>query len=215
MPIPHFLVTIPSEFESADHVWFPVSIPVDNHAPTPPLPRRGGLLSAQAAPSDSAVRAIIKERVDAGRFAGIAVGFVSRDNQRRVIAYGLSAGVQPFDGNTVFEIGSITKTFTAAILADMVKKGEVALDDPVAKYLPPGTVIPERDGKQITLLDLATQSSGLPGMPDNFKPKDTANPYADYTSRRCTSSSAATSLRAASARSTSTPTSASGCSARR
>lgn len=137
-------------------------------------------LSAQAAPSDSAVRAVIKERVDAGRFAGIAVGFVSRNNQRRVIAYGPGAGVQPFDGNTVFEIGSITKTFTAAILADMLKKGEVALDDPVAKYLPPGTVIPERDGKKITLLDLATQSSGLPGMPDNFKPKDNANPYADY-----------------------------------
>jgi CubicO group peptidase (beta-lactamase class C family) len=138
-------------------------------------------LSAQAAPSDSAVRAILKERVDAGRFVGVAVGFVSRDNQRRVIAYGPNAGVQPFDGNTVFEIGSITKTFTASILADMVKKGEVSLDDPVVKYLPAGTIIPERDGKKITLVDLATQSSGLPRMPDNFAPRDNGNPYADYT----------------------------------
>ena len=138
-------------------------------------------LAAQSAPSDSAVRAILTERVDAGRFAGVAVGVVSRDNQRRVIAYGPNAGVQPFDGNTVFEIGSITKTFTASILADMVKKGELTLDDPVVKFLPAGTVIPERDGRQISLLDLATQSSGLPGMPDNFKPKDNTNPYADYT----------------------------------
>lgn len=136
---------------------------------------------AQSVPSDSTVRAILQERVDAGRFAGVAVGFVTRDGQRRVMAYGPNAGVKPFDGNSVFEIGSITKTFTAAILADMVKKGEVALDDPVAKYLPAGTHIPGRDGKQITLLDLATQSSGLPGMPDNFKPADVENPYADYT----------------------------------
>ena len=138
-------------------------------------------LAAQSAPTDAAVRAILKERVDAGRFAGVVVGFVSSANQRRVIAYGPNAGVQPFDGNTVFEIGSITKTFTASMLADMVTKGEVTLGDPVAKYLPAGTVIPERDGKQITLLDLATQSSGLPRMPDNFKPKDNTNPYADYT----------------------------------
>jgi CubicO group peptidase (beta-lactamase class C family) len=97
------------------------------------------------------------------------------------VAYGPTAGVTPFDGNTVFEIGSITKTFTAAILADMVRKGEVALSDPVQKLLPAGTVIPQRNGKQITLLDLATQSSGLARMPDNMTPKDNDNPYADYT----------------------------------
>lgn len=132
-------------------------------------------------PNDSTIRAILKERVDAGRFVGVVVGLVTREGTRRVIAYEHNAGVQPFDGNTVFEIGSITKTFTAAILADMVRQGEVSLDDPVVKFLPAGTVIPARDGKQITLLDLATQSSGLPGMPDNFKPKDATNPYADYT----------------------------------
>ena len=138
-------------------------------------------LTAQHVPTDSAVLAILRERVDAGRFAGVAVGLVTRDGKRQVIAYGPNAGVQPFDGKSVFEIGSITKTFTAAILADMVKQGEVSLDEPVAKYLPPGTVIPARDGKQITLLDLATQSSGLPRMPSNFAPKDPQNPYADYT----------------------------------
>ncbi|MHB1312949.1 MAG: serine hydrolase [Gemmatimonadaceae bacterium] len=138
-------------------------------------------LAAQDAPADSAVLSIIRERVDAGRFAGIAVGLVTRDGRRHVITYGPRAGVQPFDGNTVFEIGSITKTFTAALLADMVRKGEVSLDDPVVKYLPTGTVIPSRDGRQITLLDLATQSSGLPRMPSNFAPKDPQNPYADYT----------------------------------
>lgn len=138
-------------------------------------------LAAQGSKTDSAILAILKERVDAGRFAGVAVGLVARDGTRRVIAYGPKAGVTPFDGNTVFEIGSITKTFTSVLLADMVRKGEVAFDDPVVKHLPPGTVVPARDGKQITLLDLATQSSGLPRMPDNFAPADNENPYADYT----------------------------------
>jgi len=116
------------------------------------------LVPAQSMPSDSDVRAIIKPRVDTGRYAGIAVGLVSRDGKQQVTAYGPRAGVTPFDGNTVFEIGSITKTFTAAILADMVAKREVALDDPVVKHLPAGTKVPVSGGKQITLLDLATQT---------------------------------------------------------
>jgi CubicO group peptidase (beta-lactamase class C family) len=86
----------------------------------------------------------------------------------------------PLDGNTVFEIGSITKAFTGALLADMVARGEVKLDDPIAKYLPKTVRVPSRNGHQITLLDLATQSSGLPRLPDNLKPADVTNPYADY-----------------------------------
>ena len=135
-------------------------------------------------PSDSAIRAIITARVDAGRFAGVAIGAVGKDGARRTVAYGPNAGVQPFDATTVFEIGSITKTFTTAILADMVQRGEVSLSDPVAKLLPPGTMVPSRDGREITLLDLATQSSGLPSLPSNFAPKDQANPWADYSAHQ-------------------------------
>jgi CubicO group peptidase (beta-lactamase class C family) len=65
-------------------------------------------------------------------------------------------------------------------LADMVKKSEVKLDDPVSKYLPASVHMPSRGGKQITLSDLATHTSGLPRLPDNLKPKDPGNPYADY-----------------------------------
>ena len=86
----------------------------------------------------------------------------------------------PLDGDTMFEIGSITKTFTAALLAEMVGQGEVKLDDPVAKYLPKEIRVPERGGRKITLLDLATHTSGLPGLPANIHPKDMSNPYADY-----------------------------------
>ena len=130
----------------------------------------------QALPSDSAVHAILLTRVsalpDTGKHGeGIVVGLLGQ--ARRVIAVGVGA-------DDVFEIGSITKVFTASILADMVSRREVRLDDPVAKYLPSSAHIPSRNGRQITLLDLATQSSGLPRMPSNFTPRDSTNPYADY-----------------------------------
>jgi CubicO group peptidase (beta-lactamase class C family) len=70
-----------------------------------------------------------------------------------------SRGVGP---ETVFEIGSITKTFTATVLASMVADGSVALDDPVARHLP---VAPPVKGREITLEDLATHRSGLPRLP--------------------------------------------------
>jgi len=84
------------------------------------------------------------------------------------------------DGNTIFEVGSVTKVFTSLLLADMAQRGQVALTDPVAKYLPAGVKMPERNGRQISLEDLATHTSGLPRLPSNLSPKDAANPYADY-----------------------------------
>lgn len=85
------------------------------------------------------------------------------------------------DGGTVFENGSITKVFTALLLVDMAVHGEVALADPVAKFLPPQGRPCEFDDKAISLFDLVTYTSGLPRMPDNFNPKDSTNLYADYT----------------------------------
>ena len=131
-------------------------------------------------PPDGAVTAILKERVDSGRSSGIVVGLAQRAG-RRVVAYGNAGPAgKPLDGDSVFEIGSVTKVFTAALLADMVRRGEVKLDDPVSKFLPPTVRVPARKGKQITLLDLATQTSGLPRVPANMTPKDRQNPYADY-----------------------------------
>lgn len=89
------------------------------------------------------------------------------------------------DGDAVFEIGSITKVLTALMLADMVARGEVAFDDPVAKYLPPSITLHER-GRPITLLDLATYRSGLPNMPGNLPARWWASPdpFADYTKEK-------------------------------
>ncbi|MBC7895126.1 MAG: serine hydrolase [Cytophagaceae bacterium] len=135
-------------------------------------------------PPDSLVRAITRQRVDERRNVGIAVGLIDADGRTRSFAYGRGAGDAPLDEHSLFEIGSITKTFTGAILADMVAKGSVRLDQPVGELLPAGTVIPSRGGRQITLADLATHTSGLPRLPGNLEPRDQANPYADYDGKR-------------------------------
>src|SRR5271166_3743971 len=104
--------------------------------------------------------------------AGVTIGIVDH-GETRVFAYGTA---KP---DSIFEIGSITKTFTGLLLAQMVQQGEVKFDEPVRELLPAGTVA-KPAGSEITLLDLATQHSGLPRMPDNFHPADRSNPYADY-----------------------------------
>lgn len=132
--------------------------------------------------SDADIRGILTDRLDPKADVGIVVGLVHAGSMR-VIPAGKAgpSGSRVLDGDTVFEIGSTTKVFTAALLADMVSRDEVHLDDPVARYLPANVKVPIRNNKQITLLDLVTHTSGLPRLPTNLKPKDAANPYADYT----------------------------------
>jgi serine-type D-Ala-D-Ala carboxypeptidase/endopeptidase len=144
-------------------------------------------LSAQRAPdspvpSDAEIRKILADRIDRDhQGVGIVAGVID-SKSRRVVSWGAleKNDTRPLNGDTVFEIGSMSKVFTSLLLMDMVAKGEVSLTDPVSKFLPPIVKVPERNGKKITLQDLSTQSSGLPRMPNNFAPKDPANPYADY-----------------------------------
>lgn len=134
-------------------------------------------------PTDSEIRRIISERIENRKQrVGIVVGLVGPEG-RRIVAYGHFGkdGPRFVDANTVFEIGSVTKIFTALLLADMIQRNEVKLDDPLAKHLPEEVVVPQRGGKKITLVDLATHTSGLPRIPDNFSPEaDPLNIYAGY-----------------------------------
>ena len=130
---------------------------------------------------DAEIAAAIKSRVDAKKSAGMVVATIEPDGSSSMAAFGNPGpDARPLDGDSVFEIGSITKVFTALLLADMAARGEVKLDDPVARHLRAGVKVPERNGRVITLLDLSTQSSGLPRLPDNMKPANPLNPYADY-----------------------------------
>jgi len=115
-------------------------------------------------PPDSEIHQILVDRIDVQhQSVGIVVGVIGPGG-RRVIAYGHleKDDSRPLNGDTIFEIGSETKVFTSLLLFDRVQRGEVALSDPVAKHLPSGTKMPERNGRSITLVDLATHTSGLP-----------------------------------------------------
>jgi CubicO group peptidase (beta-lactamase class C family) len=164
-------------------------LPPGQPSPWPKPAGAAGPLPAPPAkwqtPSDTEIRALLAERIDAERQGvGIVVGVVDATG-RRIVAYGKtdSDSGRPLDGDTEFEIGSITKVFTGLTLADMADKGEVRLGDPIEKYLPPGVKAPTFAGQSITLADLATHTSGLPRVPANLYAgnKDPANPYADYT----------------------------------
>jgi serine-type D-Ala-D-Ala carboxypeptidase/endopeptidase len=126
---------------------------------------------------DPVARRLIEDRAAVGFVVGIIKG-----GQVQVIGYGQVAkgsGVVP-DGNTVYEIGSITKAFTGVLLADMVQRGDVKLDAPVQAYLPPEVKLPT-NGQPVTLEHLATHTSGFPRSPDNLNSVDRFNPYAYYT----------------------------------
>lgn len=141
-----------------------------------------GSASAESLSSE-AIHAILTERIEVGRQSTGIVAVVSDSTGSRLFTYGRpdTPDNRPLDGETVFEIGSITKVLTALLLTDMVEHGEVVLGDPVAKYLPTSVRVPEYNGKAITLIDLASYTSGLPHMPDNIISKDPLNPFADYT----------------------------------
>ena len=142
----------------------------------------GAATAAQHFPSDQDLTALIRSRVDEDRAVGIVLGVMEADGSTRIVAYG-NAGpnARALGARSLFEIGSITKVFTATLLGDMVDRGEVSLSDPVSDYLPDGVTMPSRGGREITLLDLSTHHSALPRLPDNMSPADPANPYADYT----------------------------------
>jgi serine-type D-Ala-D-Ala carboxypeptidase/endopeptidase len=121
------------------------------------------------------------------KHVGLAVA-VWRDSRSSTFARGRSSTDRPDvpGPDTIFEIGSVTKVFTALLLADMVEERSVALDDSVRDYLPAGIELPVR-GRPVTLLDLATQTSGLPRLPKGLirhSLRHRANPYAGFTVER-------------------------------
>jgi serine-type D-Ala-D-Ala carboxypeptidase/endopeptidase len=127
-------------------------------------PASGSVLDVD---NDAALRAILRRRVELEKRAvGMAVCVV-RPDRTRIVAFGRArrGNDQLVAPDTVFEIGSITKVFTALLLADMVRSGEVKLDDPLARHLPSDFHVPKFSGRQIMLSDLATHTSGLPRFP--------------------------------------------------
>jgi serine-type D-Ala-D-Ala carboxypeptidase/endopeptidase len=114
----------------------------------------------------SAVAAFAGGLVERGECTGIAVGTDDRGTQG-FYAYGEVArgSGRPPTPTTEFEIGSVTKVFTTTLLALYARRQLIKLDAPLQNYVPQGITVPSFSGRQITLLDLATHTSGLPRQP--------------------------------------------------
>jgi CubicO group peptidase (beta-lactamase class C family) len=140
----------------------------------------GAIVTAHAPGIDDATRVAMANRVAGGHTLGIEVGLATADGRTFASQGSIARGAPSPTKDTVFEIGSITKVFTALLLTDMIERREVALDDPVSKYLPPSVTVPARNGRAITLADLTTHTSGLPRVPRNLDSTHLENPYATY-----------------------------------
>lgn len=123
----------------------------------------------------------IEARINNGDSPSIAIGIIDKDGPQYYLFGTKTVGGPPVNEHTIYEIGSISKTFTGILLAQMVQDGQMKTDDPAQKYLPAAVTLPTRNGQQITLGHLSDHTSALAPMPSNFNPKDPANPYADYT----------------------------------
>ena len=145
--------------------------------------------------SDNDVRAALEQRFKGDR-TGACVAAAVIDNGATARAYFCAdaKSQRPYDEHTAFEIGSVTKTMTAALLAEFIARGEVALNDPIAKLLPPGTSVPSFEGREITIGNIVTHTSGLPSNPPQWQPTDVNNPFAALSERDLVGGLAATRL---------------------
>ena len=139
---------------------------------------------SQAAEIPDAVKRSVNNRVDSGQAIGMVVGYTNLQGYD-FYGYGKTRkiGGETPDKDTLFEVGAITNLFTAVLLADAVARNEVQYEDDISKHLPPSVKLETRKDMPIQVEQLATHYSGLPRMPENFRPQSRDNPYADYSAR--------------------------------
>lgn len=109
----------------------------------------------------------------------ILLGIVNQKG-RQIYSVGINDKSNILIKDRIFEIGSISKVFTAALLQTMIRDNIVQLNDPVIKVQPKYVQAFSTDGKEITLKDLITHHANLPRYPSNVKVKDKMNPFASY-----------------------------------
>lgn len=136
-------------------------------------------MPARAATAAGLAGVLARYRAQGKAAPGIVAGVLDT-SQRRIVTAGSSGGTAALNGDTVFAIASLTKLFTALLLAEMAARGEVALDDPVNRYLPGGVRVPALKGRELRLVNLASYVSGLPGWPPNMKALDPGKPFPAY-----------------------------------
>ncbi|CAD5271055.1 MULTISPECIES: serine hydrolase [unclassified Imperialibacter] len=127
------------------------------------------------------VVATIEKRIQNGQMPSMALAIIDSSGVKYYNFGKMTLDGKPVDENTIYEIGSISKVFTAILLAQRVLDGDVKLEDEINDYLPDSVKVPVMGDAPITFGNLTDHTSGIPRMPTNFAPANPNNPYADYT----------------------------------
>lgn len=138
------------------------------------------LLAAPAhALEDAELIRLVGQRLHGDRTgACMAVAVVERDRVARTFQCADDRDLARIGPDAAFEIGSVSKTMTATLLADLIGQGKGSLDDTLASWLPEGTVVPDYQGQPVLLRHVVTHTSGLPALPSRLGATDMAVPYA-------------------------------------
>lgn len=136
--------------------------------------------AAAAAATDGSLQSVLEQRFSGDRTGACVVGaMIDHDHVSRGMVCADPSQHDRIGANSAFEIGSVSKTMTSALLAELILQHKASLDDPLSAWLPSGSKVPDFDGQPILLRHVVTHTSGLPGLPSRLHPADPANPYAD------------------------------------
>jgi CubicO group peptidase (beta-lactamase class C family) len=134
-------------------------------------------------PMDKVIESVVRPYIQKANTVGLSIG-VLKGGKMTTYNYGetTKGNNQLPTLHTIYEVGSITKTFTATLLAYYANEGKVKLTDPVTKYLP-DSVAKNPALKLVTLESLSNHTSGLSRIPENLESAnaDELNPYKNYT----------------------------------
>ncbi|MBP7655886.1 MAG: serine hydrolase [Pseudoxanthomonas sp.] len=129
--------------------------------------------------TDQALAGMVKQRLQGDRTgACMAVAVVEAGTVARTYQCADAKDLSRIEPDSAFEIGSVSKTMTAALLADLIAQGKGSLDDPLSAWLPDGTKLPDYHGTPILLRHIVTHTSGLPALPSRMGAADMTDPYA-------------------------------------
>ncbi|WP_162406372.1 serine hydrolase domain-containing protein [Pseudoxanthomonas jiangsuensis] len=136
--------------------------------------------ASAAAMDDAALAEVVRQRLHGDRTgACLAVAVVEKDNVARSFQCADPADAGRIGPDSAFEIGSVSKTMVATLLAQLVLEGKGSLDDTLASWLPPGTPVPDWQGQPILLRHVVTHTSGLPALPSRLGATGMDDPYAN------------------------------------
>ncbi len=132
-----------------------------------------------SAMTDAELKTITEQRLLGDRTGACFAVAVIEKTVARAYVCADAKNLNRISPNSAFEIGSVTKTMAAALLADLILQGKASLDDPISKYLPKDAVVPNFEGRPILLKHIVTHTSGLPVVPDFSSALNENNPYAN------------------------------------